>query len=511
PTCYHNSRVSASLPSEQGEIRASMEASSVPRQSSTQEPDGPCDGADRISALPDDLLLDVLARLPCAGAAARTGVLSRRWSGLWARLRQIVFRDVPFPSLEAALVRIPTPPPAVSLIEIRVPPKQRLRGESAFPKPNQNQDRAGSAVVKSLLRAVARLAPEKLVFRLPSYLIGRHRLPIDLPRFDGATSIALDFPSPFSLRVPAGANFPALEALSLTYCITDLDAWLSCCPRLRKLRLCRALFPNHKCDIRVNSPSLQELVVYRELSLTQHVDVVAPALKELTLSFSTKKLISISVLAPLVEKVSWHCCYSGSYIVFGLWGINKLQLQTAERQGQLSSLQIHAYADTSFLHAEAGNFAQEIEKHMVAAFSVLELHLTAKGHAFAGFVFHLLGMDRVGCGTQSLKVILRKSAMKGGCSPLCPCEFPNWKPQIICLAALEEVEFNGFEGEDHEFDLLKLILGCAPMLKRMIVKLSQETSASNDGCTKIYNIFEACSSVECDVYGNSGLMLGCFN
>uniref|UniRef100_A0A453T6Z1 F-box domain-containing protein n=1 Tax=Aegilops tauschii subsp. strangulata TaxID=200361 RepID=A0A453T6Z1_AEGTS len=231
PTCYHNSRVSASLPSEQGEIRASMEASSVPRQSSTQEPDGPCDGADRISALPDDLLLDVLARLPCAGAAARTGVLSRRWSGLWARLRQIVFRDVPFPSLEAALVRIPTPPPAVSLIEIRVPPKQRLRGESAFPKPNQNQDRAGSAVVKSLLRAVARLAPEKLVFRLPSYLIGRHRLPIDLPRFDGATSIALDFPSPFSLRVPAGANFPALEALSLTYCITDLDAWLSCCPR----------------------------------------------------------------------------------------------------------------------------------------------------------------------------------------------------------------------------------------------------------------------------------------
>ena len=94
--------------------------------------------------------------------------------------------------------------------------------------------------------------------------------------------------------------------------------------------------------------------------------------------------------------------------------------------------------------------------------------------------------------------------MKGGCLPLCPCEFPNWNSQIICLAALEEVEFNGFEGKDHEFDLVKLIIGCAPMLKRMIVKLSQETSASNDGCAKIVNIFKACSSVECDVYHSSG-------
>uniref|UniRef100_A0A8R7V7B9 FBD domain-containing protein n=1 Tax=Triticum urartu TaxID=4572 RepID=A0A8R7V7B9_TRIUA len=222
------------------------------------------------------------------------------------------------------------------------------------------------------------------------------------------------------------------------------------------------------------------------------------------MSFRTKKLISISLLTPLVEKVSWHCYYSGPYIVFGLWGINKLQLQTADKQGQLSSLQIHAYADTSFLHAEAGNFAQEIEKHMVAAFSVLELHLTAKRHAFGVFVFHLLGMDRIRTATRRLKVDLQRSAMKEGCTPLCPCEFPNWKSQIICLAALEEVEFNGLEGEDHEFDLLKLILGCAPMLKRMIVKLSEETSASNDGCAKICNIFNACSSVDCDVYDSSG-------
>ncbi|KAI4969504.1 hypothetical protein ZWY2020_000418 [Hordeum vulgare] len=82
-------------------------------------------GADLISALPDDLLLLILAHLPCVSAAARTGVLSRRWRSLWPRLRQIVFRVVPLRSLEAALGRFPRPPTAVSLLGIRVPKEQR--------------------------------------------------------------------------------------------------------------------------------------------------------------------------------------------------------------------------------------------------------------------------------------------------------------------------------------------------------------------------------------------------
>jgi hypothetical protein len=71
------------------------------------------------------------------------------------------------------------------------------------------------------------------------------------------------------------------------------------------------------------------------------------------------------------------------------------------------------------------------------------------------------------------------------------------------LSALEEVEINGFEGYDHEIDFLKLILKSAPMLKKMTLKMSQEASTSNDGCAKIYNIFEAYSSVECNVDHNS--------
>ena len=51
-------------------------------------------GVDRISALPDDMLLQVLARLGCARAAAHTSLLSRRWRGLWARLPELTFHDI---------------------------------------------------------------------------------------------------------------------------------------------------------------------------------------------------------------------------------------------------------------------------------------------------------------------------------------------------------------------------------------------------------------------------------
>jgi hypothetical protein len=66
--------------------------------------------------------------------------------------------------------------------------------------------------------------------------------------------------------------------------------------------------------------------------------------------------------------------------------------------------------------------------------------------------------------------------------------------------ALEEVNIYGFQGEDHEYDLLKLILGSAPMLRRMTVKLSHElSSAKDDPRTKIHDLV-AYSSVECLVY-----------
>jgi hypothetical protein len=60
---------------------------------------------------------------------------------------------------------------------------------------------------------------------------------------------------------------------------------------------------------------------------------------------------------------------------------------------------------------EAENFAQEIEKHMIAEFSLLELHLNSMGHVFGALAFRLLEMNQVCTAMQWLKVILKRSTV----------------------------------------------------------------------------------------------------
>uniref|UniRef100_A0ACD5YZX3 Uncharacterized protein n=1 Tax=Avena sativa TaxID=4498 RepID=A0ACD5YZX3_AVESA len=489
--------------------KASMEIGMGPRRRSTRLLAlGDKGGPDLISALPDDLLLLVLDRLPCVGAAARTGVLSRRWRGLWARLRQIVLRDVPLHSLEQALARIPPPPPTVSLLKICLP---KPRGRVLRRFPNRKKQLAETVRVNSLLHAAARLYPKEF------FVVNPSGLRLDLPSFHRTTSIVLDYYSPVLpsglnypiCLLPAGTEFPALETLSMSRCFfNDFDGLLSRCPRLRALRLTDVYFQTR--DLRVNSPLLQELVV--AAGWTHHVNIVAPMLTQLTISFRTHKEVNISIFAPMVEKVSWHCRFSTSSSAFCLWQLWRLSLQAADRQGQPPSLHIHAGTSSSYYHRQVASFTQEIEKQLIAAFSVLELHLKTTGHVYGAFVSHVLESNQICCAIQRLKVDVQRSVMEEeeeeGCPPDCSCEPKDWKSQTVALTALEEVEINGFGGKDHDFDLLKVILRSAPMLKRMTMKLSQEALASNDGCRKIYNIFEAYSSVQCYVYLSSGLMHG---
>ena len=90
--------------------------------------------------------------------------------------------------------------------------------------------------------------------------------------------------------------------------------------------------------------------------------------------------------------------------------------------------------------------------------------------------------------------------MKDACPVNCLCDEPkDRRTQSISLASLEEVEIEGVEGEDHEFDFLKVIFRCAPMLKRMTVRLSDSVTPSLDWCTKINNIVKGYPVVECNI------------
>ncbi|XP_037442194.1 uncharacterized protein LOC119310613 [Triticum dicoccoides] len=383
------------------------------------------------------------------------------------------------------------PPPAVSLLQIRITDK-RLPEHS----------RPDSARVNSLLLAAARLQPEELAVALPSGLI-HGTLALDHSCFQRTTSIVLDIFSVL-LLVPAGVEFPALQKLSLLCCHPDLDlgSFIPCCPRLRTLWLDGFFFQEGVLSI--DSASLQELVVDSEKGLAEHINIVAPMLKRFTMSFVSSGL-SISVLAPMLDKVSWRCCYTRHSVWFGIWRLKEVLLRTADTQGQLLSLRIHLAAGLSFPNGEEGTFTHEIEKHMIANFSVLELYITREEHVYGAPVFHLLGMNQIRSAMQKLKVTLPGPAARR-CSQNCRCRQPmGWRSQTISLTALEEVEINGFQGDCHELDVLKLIFRCAPMLKRMIVKLSYTASNSYYRSNKLFEIPGANSSVEFYVYLNSGL------
>jgi hypothetical protein len=178
-------------------------------------------GDDRISALPDDMLLQVLVRLRCACAAARTGLLSRRWRGLWAGLSGLTFHNVSARKIKSALAHIARRT-AVSLLEIRLMPSVEGKLDDAH--------------AKSLLRSAARLSPEEIVFVLPEYHVVKRRrcVTMVLPCFHRATSIEVDTRS-LTIMPPQGAELPLLETLSISGNIVDIGAFLNCCPRLRVL------------------------------------------------------------------------------------------------------------------------------------------------------------------------------------------------------------------------------------------------------------------------------------
>uniref|UniRef100_A0ACD6ACF1 Uncharacterized protein n=1 Tax=Avena sativa TaxID=4498 RepID=A0ACD6ACF1_AVESA len=221
---------------------------------------------------------------------------------------------------------------------------------------------------------------------------------------------------------------------------------------------------------------------------------------------------------PTLHNVSWCCHFAGLPSTFGVWRLVQLRLQTPpppERQGQLPSLLIYAYITSFTIHGEAHRFTQEVQRHMIANFSVLELHLNPNGHVFGALVFRLLGMSQAHTAMQRLKVILKRSAGKEECPLDCICEPLDWRSQTISLNALQVVEINHFQGEDCEIDFLNLVLKSAPVLKRIIVRLSHEVSSrdddDDDGYKRIYNIVAAYSSVVCYVYLSSGLMHGSQN
>jgi hypothetical protein len=239
-------------------------------------------GADLISALPEDVLLQVLVRLRCARAAARTSLLSRRWRGRWTQLPDLIFRNATLARLLPTLTSIQA---RVSLLDIRIPSHHGLE----------------AAAVPSLFHAAAGLSPVDFTLSLPRMM---DHVDMELPRFHRAASIQL-YAENLRLTPPGrSAGFPALERLtllSLSGCSVDLAALVLRCPCLRVLWVAQVSLDD---GIDIRSESLQELYVRTGYSSSDCINVEAPVLKKLTVLFRTEDELSVSVVALVLEKVS---------------------------------------------------------------------------------------------------------------------------------------------------------------------------------------------------------------
>lgn len=438
-------------------------------------PDG--DEPDRISALPDEMLLQILARLRCARAAAHTSGLSRRWRGLWRHLRELSFRGMPADAIDAALDQVAGQ--ALTFLEVDIPEEHRVLEH---------------ARVSALLLAAARLAPADLVFSLWGNAYDKDGdIPIEILSFERTTSIKLDVMD-HVLIPPAGAvEFPLLEKLSVVCCHIDTAELVRRCPRLRVFEI--EVFPSQDVAanrIKVHSPTIEELVVKVDHVQLHSLDIMAPVLKRFGLQVNMAKDFTVSFSAPMVENIRWDCSCDEENVGFGeKWRLCYLKLVMKEDVGVL---RMHIFSEGELLPDRS--FSQEIAQ--LPAFSVLELYLQSKDHCIGALVSHLLGV----CSSiRRLMVVIGQYVSTEGCSPNCPCDQPqNWRNEIISLKALEEVELTGLDGTENDVDLLKLLFTCAPLMKSMTVVLAPESSLPTDqDCEEIYSMFEANPHVKCSV------------
>jgi hypothetical protein len=262
-------------------------------------------GEDRLSALPNDVLVSILLHLSTR-TAARTSVLSRHWRRIWALLPTLRFCKAPDPHrLRDAL-------------DAREAPVRDL-----FVK----ADGATSESMGVWLPAAARRITGDLT--LLNYPL-RHaaekeeeaaqRGAFEFPCFEKATSIHLLLRF-HGLAVPPTGVFTRLITIHLKnvwfHGPGDLGDAVSSprCPCLQWLDVDSAR--GGLGGLSIHSESMLQLEL-KDLHGLSQLTIVAPALRELTVAFCfAKSGPAASISAPLLAKLLWNDVYDPSSVDLG--------------------------------------------------------------------------------------------------------------------------------------------------------------------------------------------------
>uniref|UniRef100_A0A0E0HYC3 F-box domain-containing protein n=1 Tax=Oryza nivara TaxID=4536 RepID=A0A0E0HYC3_ORYNI len=410
-------------------------------------------GYDLLTALPDDVLRLLLARLPSTAEAARTSVLSRRWRSLWTNLPQLRFADVTDLARVAAVLRHHSAPVLLLRIESSDPAPEkiaavldlvapRLQGKLHFDiiTPGNQNSAAGAAGIGAAIR---------------------------IPCFEKATEVTIRLLRGIGIRLPPPSGvFARLTALSLSHCRLDdqsqrdLGGAVSSegCPSLRELRIRDA---DVVSNLAIRSESLR-LVQLSRLEGIRQLTISAPALTELDLyACLLWGMPMVDILLqrwghfvgamPNVHTLAVFVMVYG-YVSHSL---PLLQYFTEARDVRLSLVYSSISSNDKLLVEAVKDELPAIEiLFLRMSPSIRELKLQLEDH------------------TESRKV---------PCSSGCICYKPrDWETMNLSLVFLQKVEINNLSGAECQIYFVKRLLRWTPVLKTITLSFDPSVTVSEE-------------------------------
>ncbi|TVU51649.1 hypothetical protein EJB05_03089, partial [Eragrostis curvula] len=408
--------------------------------------------ADRISCLPDDVLHRILLRVGSVPAAARTSVLSRRWRIVWAHLPELVLSD-------NGLVRNRSIRNAVDgALAGNLAPTLRVLGISMF---NESY-RVPSARIARWLRIASQRVAGEIYLCLPWRPESLNQEKgveedLELPLCARATAIQLSLGHGFrQLRLPLIGTFSDLRILRIQQAkidIRNLEKVVSSqCPCLLELQLMGIILLTMS-DVSIRSVSLKKLIF--DVKNTRRLVVGTPSIEELSLS----KLEKVSVASVKLPEVNSHDANNPHGQLPAVAGRHLRRLVVNGSPQVMTVLMRHFTTidelQLDLLVSPGEGYKSFLRSTMkVARCNVLTLNLTAEWHASAPSVLHLL---RKSVGLKKLVVYLPLTE-SSQCMPGCACGRRGSLRTDIAIDSLEMIEIHDFRGEEHQVELVKLLL-----------------------------------------------------
>ncbi|CAL5077734.1 unnamed protein product [Urochloa decumbens] len=435
---------------------------------------------DRLSALPDDVLVLILLGLGSTAGAARTSVLSRRWRHLWAFLPDLRFYHAPDGHRIRKVLLVPDPPPPLRWISVTA--------EDSSP------DSLGAWLLEAARRLSGYLICDNIVPRMDEEAEEEgqagERGAVQLPCFENAAGIYLKLGF-LGLALPFSGTFARLIQLRL-HCVRfhgpcELGGVVSSqrCPCLQKLSV------RDSCGVdklTIHSKSLLRLNLWCLKGLRQ-LTVVAPALNGLKLfgCFTENQPIA-DISTPQLVSLEWMDSYDPGSVQLG--DLGQLQRLTTdfflvywehgsrENHGILKLLQqfrfIHILNITLAYLQDIDIFPYSMEDiTMLPHTTFLIMDIMNNGHGFGPSSFHMLRL----CTDIRRLSLNTLRGLESSCQSGCNCEQPtNWKTEKLLLNRLEEVKITGLKGADHEVVFLERLFSWATVLKKMKITFDDSVS-----------------------------------